>query len=183
MAQTAILGAGVMGRPCSPGWCARPAGDNLLVGEKRADRARELEERWRRGGRQRRAAARKADGPWRSSSSRKTWATSLSRDRRRAAGRSLVVSLAAGITTAFIESRVPKGVAVVRVAALPPALVDEGAQPPSRRARTARGSTSPVAESLMASVGRVLHPRAPAGCGHRDLRLGSGLHLLRGRSR
>ena len=38
----------------------------------------------------------------------------------------LLVSLAAGITTAFIESRVPEGVAVVRVMPNTPALVDEG---------------------------------------------------------
>ena len=38
----------------------------------------------------------------------------------------LLVSLAAGITTEFIESRVPDGVAVVRVMPNTPALVDEG---------------------------------------------------------
>src|SRR3954451_13736053 len=37
-----------------------------------------------------------------------------------------VVSLAAGITTGFIESRLPEGVAVVRVMPNTPALVDEG---------------------------------------------------------
>ena len=38
----------------------------------------------------------------------------------------LVVSLAAGITTAFLESRLPQGVAVVRVMPNTPALVDQG---------------------------------------------------------
>lgn len=38
----------------------------------------------------------------------------------------LLVSLAAGITTEFIEQRVPEGVAVVRVMPNTPALVDEG---------------------------------------------------------
>src|SRR5918912_942867 len=38
----------------------------------------------------------------------------------------LVISLAAGITTATIESRLPDGVAVVRVMPNTPALVDEG---------------------------------------------------------
>jgi len=38
----------------------------------------------------------------------------------------LLVSLAAGITTAFVEERVPDGVAVVRVMPNTPALVDEG---------------------------------------------------------
>jgi pyrroline-5-carboxylate reductase len=38
----------------------------------------------------------------------------------------LVVSIAAGITTAFVEERLPEGVAVVRVMPNTPALVDEG---------------------------------------------------------
>jgi pyrroline-5-carboxylate reductase len=38
----------------------------------------------------------------------------------------LVVSLAAGITTTFLEQRLPPGTAVVRVMANTPALVDEG---------------------------------------------------------
>lgn len=38
----------------------------------------------------------------------------------------LVVSIAAGITTAFLEERLPDGVAVVRVMPNTPALVDEG---------------------------------------------------------
>ena len=38
----------------------------------------------------------------------------------------LVVSLAAGITTSFLESRLPAGTAVVRVMPNTPALVDEG---------------------------------------------------------
>ena len=38
----------------------------------------------------------------------------------------LVVSLAAGITTAFLEERLPAGTAVVRVMPNTPALVDEG---------------------------------------------------------
>ncbi len=67
----------------------------------------------------------------------------------------LLVSLAAGITTAFIESRVPEGVAVVRVMPNTPALVDEG------MAAIAPGSHCDEshlteAESLMASTGKVL---------------------------
>jgi pyrroline-5-carboxylate reductase len=67
----------------------------------------------------------------------------------------LVVSLAAGITTQFIESRLPEGVAVVRVMPNTPALVDEG------MAAISRGSHCDEdhlveAESLMASTGRVV---------------------------
>ena len=47
MAQTAILGAGVMGETLLSGLVrAGRRVDNLLVGEKRAERARELEERY-----------------------------------------------------------------------------------------------------------------------------------------
>ena len=46
-AQTAILGAGVMGETLLSGLVrAGRRVDNLLVGEKRAERARELEERY-----------------------------------------------------------------------------------------------------------------------------------------
>jgi pyrroline-5-carboxylate reductase len=67
----------------------------------------------------------------------------------------LVVSLAAGITTAFLESRLPDGVAVVRVMPNTPALVDEG------MAAIAPGSHCDddhlaVAEGLLGSTGRVL---------------------------
>jgi pyrroline-5-carboxylate reductase len=67
----------------------------------------------------------------------------------------LVVSLAAGITTAFLESRLPEGVPVVRVMPNTPALVDEG------MAAIAPGSHCDdehlaVAEALLGSTGRVL---------------------------
>ena len=67
----------------------------------------------------------------------------------------MVDSLAAGITTGFIESRVPAGVAVVRVMPNTPALVDEG------MAAIAPGSHCDdhhlaEAEELMGSTGRVL---------------------------
>ena len=55
----------------------------------------------------------------------------------------LVVSLAAGITTAFIESRVPEGVAVVRVMPNTPALVDEGMAAISPGLALRRRPTSP----------------------------------------
>ena len=68
----------------------------------------------------------------------------------------LVVSLAAGITTAFIEARLPDGVAVVRVMPNTPALVDEGMAAISRGHRTATSRTWPRPRSLMASTGRVI---------------------------
>ena len=65
------------------------------------------------------------------------------------------MSLAAGITTASIESRLPEGVAVVRVMPNTPALVDEG------MAAISRGSHCDEehlveAEQLLAATGRVI---------------------------
>jgi pyrroline-5-carboxylate reductase len=67
----------------------------------------------------------------------------------------LVVSLAAGITTAFIESRVPEGVAVVRVMPNTPALVDEGMAAISPGSHCDDAHLAEV-EALMASTGKVL---------------------------
>jgi pyrroline-5-carboxylate reductase len=155
MPQTAIIGAGVMGETLLSGLVrAGRRVDQLMVGEKRAERARELEERYGVAVVSNRQAAAKAD----------TVALvvkpqdmgdvldEIAPDLR--AGQ-LLVSLAAGITTSFIESRVPDGVAVVRVMPNTPALVDEG------MAAIAPGSHCDEshlteAESLMASTGKVL---------------------------
>ena len=124
MAQTAILGAGVMGETLLSGLVrAGRRVDNLLVGEKRAERARELEERYGVAVVTNVEAARKADTlalvvkPQDMGDLLDEIATELRPGQ-------LVVSLAAGITTAFMESRVPAGVAVVRVMPNTPALVD-----------------------------------------------------------
>ena len=155
MAQTAILGAGVMGETLLSGLVrAGRRVDNLIVGEKRPERARELEERYGVAVASNVEAARKADTiaivvkPQDMAGLLDEIATELRPGQ-------LVVSLAAGITTAFIESRVPDGVAVVRVMPNTPALVDEG------MAALAPGSHCDEAhlaeaEALMASTGRVL---------------------------
>jgi pyrroline-5-carboxylate reductase len=153
--STAIIGAGVMGETLLSGLVrAGRRVDQLMVGEKRPDRARELEERYGVAVVTNREAAAKAD----------TVALvvkpqdmgdvldEISGDLHPG---QLLVSLAAGITTAFIESRVPEGVAVVRVMPNTPALVDEG------MAAIAPGSHCDEshlteAESLMASTGKVL---------------------------
>src|SRR3954452_10403195 len=122
----AIIGAGVMGETLLSGLVrAGRHTDDLLVGEKRRDRAAELEDRYGVTVVSNVEAARKAD----------TLALvvkpqdmgdlldEISPELRQ---RQLVVSLPAGITTAFIESLVPEGFAVVRVMPSPPALVDEG---------------------------------------------------------
>ncbi|MGH3372670.1 MAG: pyrroline-5-carboxylate reductase [Nocardioidaceae bacterium] len=155
MTQVAIIGAGVMGETLLSGLirAGRNVGD-LMVGEKRPERATELEERYGVRVVDNVEAAHTAD----------TLALVVKPqdmdDVLKEIGPvvrpgQLVVSLAAGITTAFLESRLPDGVAVVRVMPNTPALVDEG------MAAISRGSHCDEkhlleAESLMASTGRVL---------------------------
>ncbi len=155
MPQTAILGAGVMGETLLSGLVrAGRRVDDLLVGEKRPERARELEERYGVMVVSNLEATRKADTlalvvkPQDMGDLLDEIAPALRPGQ-------LVVSLAAGITTGFIESRVPAGVAVVRVMPNTPALVDEG------MAAIAPGSHCDdhhlaEAEELMGSTGRVL---------------------------
>jgi pyrroline-5-carboxylate reductase len=68
----------------------------------------------------------------------------------------LVISLAAGVRTSYLEARLPAGTAVVRVMPNTPALVDEG------MSAVSPGSSCDAdhlaqAEVLLAAVGRVLH--------------------------
>ena len=155
MAQTAILGAGVMGETLLSGLVrAGRRVDHLLVGEKRAERARELEERYGVAVVTNVEAARKADTlalvvkPQDMGDLLDEIAPELRPGQ-------LVVSLAAGITTGFIESRVPEGVAVVRVMPNTPALVDEGMAAISPGSHCSEEHLA-EAEELLASTGRVL---------------------------
>ena len=66
-----------------------------------------------------------------------------------------MVSVAAGITTAFVEARLPDRVAVVRVMPNTAALVDEGMAAVSRGSHCDE-SHLVEAESLMASTGKVI---------------------------
>lgn len=67
----------------------------------------------------------------------------------------LLISLAAGITTALVEKNVPAGVAVVRVMPNTPALVDEGMAAISGGTHATEQHLA-RAESLLAATGRVL---------------------------
>src|SRR6478735_2906462 len=155
MAQTAILGAGVMGETLLSGLVrAGRRVDHLLVGEKRSERARELEERYGVAVVGNAEAAAKADTialvvkPQDMGEVLAEISGSLRPGQ-------LVVSLAAGITTAFIESHVPEGVAVVRVMPNTPALVDEGMAAISPGSHCSEDHLA-EAEALMASVGKVV---------------------------
>jgi pyrroline-5-carboxylate reductase len=122
----AILGVGVMGETLLSGLIrgGRPV-DELLVGEKRAERAAQLTEKYGVRVLSNVEAVSKADTvalvvkPQDMAEVLEEISSSLTPG-------TLLVSLAAGITTDFIESRVPDGIAVVRVMPNTPALVDEG---------------------------------------------------------
>lgn len=154
-ASVAILGAGVMGETLLAGMLrgGRPA-DSLLVGEKRAERAAELTERY---------GVRVLDNAEAAAAAETVLLVVKPQDMADLLADitgvlrpgQLLVSLAAGITTAWIEQRVPEGVAVVRVMPNTPALVDEG------MAAISAGSVCDErhlveAESVLAATGKVL---------------------------
>jgi pyrroline-5-carboxylate reductase len=155
MPQLAIIGAGVMGETLLSGLirAGRPV-DDLMVGEKRPERAQELEERYGVTVVGNVEAAQKADTlalvvkPQDMADLLKEIAPAVRPGQ-------LVVSLAAGITTAFLESHLPEGVAVVRVMPNTPALVDEGMSAISRGSHCDEAHLV-EAEALMASTGRVV---------------------------
>jgi pyrroline-5-carboxylate reductase len=151
----AVVGAGVMGETLLSGLIrAGRQPSTLLVGEKRPERAAELEQRYAVEVVDNAEAARRADTlalvvkP-------QDMSDLLHELSPHVRPGQVVVSLAAGITTSFIESRLPHGVAVVRVMPNTPALVDEG------MAAISPGSHCDEehlveAEQLLASTGKVL---------------------------
>ena len=152
---TAIIGAGVMGETLLSGLVrAGRRVEALMVGEKRPERAHELEERYGVAVVSNREAAAKADTvalvvkP-------QDMGDVLDEIAPEMRAGQLLVSLAAGITTSFIESRVPDGVAVVRVMPNTPALVDEGMAAISAGSHCDDSHLAEV-EDLMASTGKVL---------------------------
>jgi pyrroline-5-carboxylate reductase len=153
--SVAIIGAGVMGETLLSGLVrAGRRAEDLLVGEKRRDRALELQERYGVEVVPNAEAARRADTlvlvvkP-------QDMADVLQELAPVVRPGHLVVSLAAGITTAFIEARLPDGVAVVRVMPNTPALVDEGMAAISRGSHCDEAHLT-EAESLMSATGKVI---------------------------
>src|SRR4051812_410286 len=122
----AIIGAGVMGETLLSGLIrGGHAADTLTVGEKRAERAAELREKYDVAVLANTEAAAGADTvalvvkP-------QDMGDVLTEIAPHLHPGQLVVSLAAGITTEYIEKHIPDGIAVVRVMPNTPALVDEG---------------------------------------------------------
>ncbi|MET0740331.1 MAG: pyrroline-5-carboxylate reductase [Candidatus Nanopelagicales bacterium] len=155
MSLTAIFGAGVMGETLLAGLLrAGWQTDELLVTERRPERAAELREKHGVEVLDNSAAAQKASTlvlvvkPQDMGTLLDEISPHVQRD-------ALVVSLAAGITTAFLESHLPQGVAVVRVMPNTPALVDEGIAAISPGSHCDDDHLG-VAERLLAATGKVV---------------------------
>ncbi len=126
MAVTAIFGAGVMGETLLSG-LVRSGRDvaDLVITEKRVEHAQRLNAKYGVAVLDNADAAAQADvivlvvKP-------QDMDGLLSEIRDHVAPGNLVVSLAAGIPTAYLESRLPEGSSVVRVMPNTPALVDQG---------------------------------------------------------
>ena len=155
MTRVAVLGGGVMGETLLSGLIrAGRRVEDLVVGERRPERAAELGERYGVETASSLDATRKSDTlalvvkPQDMADLLAEIAPAVRADH-------FVVSLAAGITTAFLEARLPDGIAVVRVMPNTPALVDEGMAAISRGSHCDESHLE-EAESLMASTGRVV---------------------------
>ncbi len=155
MSVVAVLGAGVMGETVASGLLRsgrRP--EDLVVTERRPDRADELRERYGVDIVSNAEAAQKANTlllvvkPQDMPGVLDEISPHLTSDQ-------LVVSLAAGVTTGMIEGRLPTGVPVVRVMPNTPALVDEGMAVISG-GRHSNEAHLAETEALLSANGRVL---------------------------
>ena len=155
MSTTAIFGAGVMGETLLSGLirAGRDVAD-LTITEKRTDHAARLNEKYGVSVLDNAAAAESADvlvlvvKP-------QDMHGLLAEIRDHVVPGNLVVSLAAGITTEFLESRLPEGSSVVRVMPNTPALVDQGMAAISPGQHCTEEHLA-EAEALLRSCGRVV---------------------------
>lgn len=151
----AIIGAGVMGETLLSGLLRggrRPA--DLLIGEKRPERATELAERYAVEVVANTEAVDRADTVVLVVKPQDMGDVLAEIAPHLRAGQ-LLVSLAAGITTAYVEARVPDGIPVVRVMPNTPALVDEGMAAISPGTHCDDEHLA-VAEDLLAQTGKVI---------------------------
>ena len=155
MGTVAILGAGTMGETLLSGLIrsGRPAGD-LVVTARRPERADALASQYGVRALSNIEAAQAADTlvlvvkP-------QDMGLLVEEISEHVSPGNLVVSLAAGIPTAWLESRLPAGVAVVRVMPNTPALVDQGMAAVSA-GRSADAAHLEEASELLRSCGRVV---------------------------
>ncbi len=155
MGTVAIFGAGVMGETLLSGLlrAGRPAGE-LVITERREERAAELTERYGVRALGNTEAADLADTLVLVVKPQDMGAL-LEEVAPHVRAGNLVVSLAAGITTTFIETRLPEGRAVVRVMPNTPALVDQGMAAISAGAHCDPAHLAEARE-LLAATGKVL---------------------------
>jgi pyrroline-5-carboxylate reductase len=155
VATTAIFGAGVMGETLLSGLIrsGRDVAD-LTITEKRSDHAAQLNAKYGVSVLDNATAAESAEvlvlvvKP-------QDMHGLLAEIRDHVSPGNLVVSLAAGITTDFLESRLPEGSSVVRVMPNTPALVDQGMAAISP-GRHCTDDHLEEAEALLRSCGRVV---------------------------
>jgi len=155
MTTTAIFGAGVMGEALLSGLIrGHSSADSLMVAERRAERAAELNTKYGVKVVDNLTAAKSADTlvlvvkPQDMDALLKEISAAIKPG-------ALVISLAAGITTAFLEARLSSGTAVVRVMPNTPALVDEGMSALSAGSHC-KDADLARASSLLAAVGKVI---------------------------
>ena len=155
MGLVAIFGAGVMGETLLSGLlrAGRPAAE-LVVTERRPERVAELEEKYGVDVVTNVEAAQRADTLVLVVKPQDMGALCQEIAEHVRPG-ALVVSLAAGITTEFLESHLPEGVPVVRVMPNTPALVDQGMAAISAGAHCDDPHLA-EAESLLRAVGKVV---------------------------
>ncbi|MFZ5871472.1 MAG: pyrroline-5-carboxylate reductase [Actinomycetota bacterium] len=151
----AVLGAGVMGETLVSGLLrAGWSSDDIVITERRADRAAELADRYRVKVLSNPEAVRIADTvvlvvkP-------QDMADLLAEIADHVRPGALVVCIAAGISTAFVEARLPAGTPVVRVMPNTPALVDEGMAAVSPGAHCDDEHLA-RAEALLRATGKVI---------------------------
>ncbi|HET7762478.1 MAG TPA: pyrroline-5-carboxylate reductase [Phycicoccus sp.] len=155
MGTVAIFGAGVMGETLLSGLlrAGRPPAD-LVITERREERAAELTDKYGVRALGNTEAAALADTLVLVVKPQDMEAL-LEEIAPHVAPGNLVVSLAAGITTTFLETRLPAGRAVVRVMPNTPALVDQGMAAVSAGAHCDPGHLR-EAEALLEATGKVI---------------------------
>ncbi len=155
MGLTALFGAGVMGEALLSGLLrsGRAAGE-LLVAERRPDRAKELIDRYGIEVVSNVEAAAKADTVVLVVKPQDMGAL-LDEIAPHLREGVLAVSLAAGITTTYLEQRLAPGAAVVRVMPNTPALVDQGMAAVSAGSHCDESQLL-EAEGLLRAVGKVI---------------------------
>ena len=151
----ALLGAGVMGEALMSGLLrSGRSADDLRVSDRSPERLAQLEERYGVKGVSASEAVAEADTVVLAVKPQDMIAL-LDEIRPHLRPQALVVSIAAGITTTFLEQHLPDGTAVARVMPNTPALVDQGMS-----AVSPGGHCSPeqveIASQLMRGCGKVL---------------------------